>query len=411
MTEKNFKGIIAYGLAPHEGGTTTVYRNFARGLRALGWKVASVAVGKDAAHACDPRFGDEFSQMLAPEETSLGAQVEAFLTWVEQEAVDIVIPNCEANIIAAVPHLPSRVRYLSICHTTVRSAYLTSALYLNRLSQVVAISPQQVVELQRRWKVPQVKVRLIPHGIDTEPFDQRQVIKNQTGPLRLIFLGRLADMDKGVLWLPGILKGAEAQGAEFICDIVGSGPDREKLQAAMSRNGLSGKVRFHGQKPPGDIPGLLSQADGFLMTSRFEGLPMSLLEAMAAGCVPVVSRLHGITDVIVEEGASGFLCPMGKTGAFAEKIAFLHQNRDRLAEMSAAARRRVTARFSLERMAADYDRLFTETLACPPLPYTPRPLKQLQYPKELLPTWRTWVPQPLKNLARTWVYRACRRMI
>jgi glycosyltransferase involved in cell wall biosynthesis len=411
VARNSYKGVIAYGLAPHEGGTTTVYRNFARGLRALGWKVASVAVGKDAAHGCDPRFGDEFSEMLAPEETSLSGQVEAFLTWVEQEAVDIVIPNCEANIIAAVPHLPSRVRYLTICHTVVRSAYLSSTLHPDRLSQVVAINQRQMKELPQRWGVTQERLRLIPHGIDTEPFDQRQVIKNKTGPLRLIFLGRLDDMDKGVLWLPDILKGAESRRTEFICDIVGSGPDREKLQAAMSRNGLSEKVRFHGQKPPGDIPKLLSQADIFLMPSRFEGVPMSLLEAMSAWCVPVASKLHGITDMIVEEGVSGFLCPMGKTGAFTEKIAFLHQNRYRLAEMSAAARRRVTDRFSLERMAADYDRLFTETLACAPLPYTPRPLKQLQYPKELLPTWRTWVPQPLKNLARTWVYRACRRMI
>ncbi len=411
MPRNTYKGVIAYGLPPHEGGTTTVYRNFARGLRALGWKVASVAVGKNAAHGCDPRFGDEFSEMLAPEETSLSGQVEAFLTWVEQEAVDIVIPNCEGNIIAAVPHLPSRVCYITICHTVVRSAYLTSTLHLDRLSHVVAINPRQVEELQRRWGVPQAKIRLVPHGIDTEIFCQVPVRKSHPGPTHLIFLGRIDDMDKGVMWLPDILKGTEAQGADFICDIVGAGPDREKLQAAMSRNGLSEKVRFHGQKPPGDIPKLLSQADIFLMPSRFEGFGLSLVEAMAVGCVPVASKLHGITDMIVEEGVSGFLCPMGKVGAFAEKIALLHRDRQKLRQISEAAREQVQEKFSLERMAADYDRLFTETLACAPLPYTPRPLEQLQYPKELLPTWRTWVPQPLKNLARTWVYRACRRMI
>ena len=71
MDNQKIKGVIAYGLTPYAGGTTTVYHLLARGLRALGWKVFSVAMGKRAALGYVTDFGDEFSVILAPEETSL----------------------------------------------------------------------------------------------------------------------------------------------------------------------------------------------------------------------------------------------------------------------------------------------------------------------------------------------------
>ena len=119
---------------------------------------------------------------------------------------------------------------------------------------------------------------------------------------------------------------------------------------------------------------------------------------MAAGCVPVATHLKGITDLIVEDGVSGFLCPLGSVTSFAEKVTCLAQDRARLAAMAAAGRTRVGERFSLGRMAEDYDRLFIRALAEPPVPYAPRPLDQVEYPKALEPTWRAKVPQPLKTL-------------
>ncbi len=405
MDDKKPKGVIAYSQVPRGGGTTTVYRLLARGLRLLGWKVFSVAVGRQAALGSNPDFGDEFSVILAPEETSLTGEVKAFLDWVAREGVDVVIPNCEGNIIAAIPHLPPEVRCISICQSVSGATYKLNTINLNRLSHIVAINNLQMKDLEQRWSVPSAKLRLIPHGIDHQRFLTEKKLAADSQELRLVYLGRINEIDKGVMWLPPILREVSKRGVACIMDIVGDGPDLAELQQRFEGWGLSGQVRFHGQRLPSEIPQILALADVFLMPSRFEGFGLTLVEAMAAGCVPIATHLRGITDMIVEDGVSGFLCPMGQVKAFADKIALLHRDRERLKQMAVAAQQRVAARFSLERMAADYDHLFTEALAQPPIDYKIRPLAEIEFPRELLPTWRAWVPQPMKNLARTCMYR------
>jgi hypothetical protein len=73
--------------------------------------------------------------------------------------------------------------------------------------------------------------------------------------------------------------------------------------------------------------------------------------------------------------------------------------------MSEEASQRVEEAFSLERLAAAYDALFTEILARPPVSYAVRPLQEVAFPRELRPTWRTMIPLPMKNFARQWLYR------
>lgn len=399
------KGVIAYGLAPYGGGTTTFYRQFAQGLRDRGWQVYSVAVGAEAFSYFDRRFGDDHSVMLAPAETDLTCQAKVFLEWVEQQGVNLVIPNTQVPILAAIPYLPSQVHYLAICHNVTRGAYVTVSLHRERLSAVVVINPRQAEDLQRRWGIPPPLMRLIPHGIDLGQYSPRPRPLHPTGPLRLMFLGRLDDMAKGIMLLPAILRKTAELGVDFSCDILGSGPDEEKLTRALKTSGLQNGVQFHGQALPPEVPGWLGSADIFLMPSRFEGFGLSLVEAMAAGCVPVATRLHGITDMIVADGVSGFLCPLGDTRAFAEKIAWLSRHRDRLGEMAAQAQKRVREEFSLKRLAADYDTLFTEILSRPRLAYPVRPWGEVTFPRELRPTWRTMIPLPIKNFARRWLYR------
>jgi glycosyltransferase involved in cell wall biosynthesis len=188
------------------------------------------------------------------------------------------------------------------------------------------------------------------------------------GPLRLTFLGRLDDLDKGVMLLPAILQKTEKLGVDFSCDIMGSGPDEERLKRSLEASGSQSRRGFCRAGAAPGVPARLASADIFLMPSRFEGFGLSLVEAMAAGSVPVATRLQGITDMIVADGVSGFLCPMGDTRAFAEKIAWLSRHRDRLGQMSAQARKRVREAFSHEQMSAAYDALFTEILPGPRFP-------------------------------------------
>ena len=154
---------------------------------------------------------------------------------------------------------------------------------------------------------------------------------------------------------------------------------------------------------PNDVPAAMASIDIFLLPSRFEGLPIALLEAMASGCVPVASHIRGVTDFIIEDGVSGLLCPLGSSECFAEAVLRLDRDRDLLARMSVAARRRIEEHFTVGQMVERYDRALLEVLNERPPEFMPYPLTDIFVPPALRTTWRTYVPQSLKNFARKWM--------
>ena len=100
----------------------------------------------------------------------------------------------------------------------------------------------------------------------------------------------------GVLWLPDIYRACLQRGADCKLTIVGDGPDAQQLRLRLSELGLLERSRFLQGLTHHQVYDLLLEAHVLLMPSFYEGLPIALLESMACGCVPVVSRLPGITD-------------------------------------------------------------------------------------------------------------------
>ena len=134
-----------------------------------------------------------------------------------------------------------------------------------------------------------------------------------------------------------------------------------------------GCVTFLGPLPPTAVADFLSNVDMFLFPSQFEGCPNALLEGMMAGCVPVTFQIKGITDFIVQNGITGFVCPMADCEAFASRIAELSENRGRLRQMAAAAAYDARERFSQARAATEYARLIKDVMQIPPPVWTPLP--------------------------------------
>ena len=142
--------------------------------------------------------------------------------------------------------------------------------------------------------------------------------------------------------------------------IAGDGELRPEVERAIAERGLADRVRLLGWRQ--DVPAVLAAMDVFALTSRFEGLPRAVLQAMAAG-VPVVATAVGGTPEVVRDGVTGRLVPPGEPAAAARAIAELAADSDGRARCVAAARSRLGEEFDIRGMVAGLDRLYGELLA------------------------------------------------
>ncbi|MBR5506644.1 MAG: glycosyltransferase family 4 protein [Clostridia bacterium] len=146
------------------------------------------------------------------------------------------------------------------------------------------------------------------------------------GDIALISMG---DLVKRKNYDTSIRAIAEAKNEKLHYFICGTGPEETNLKALAQRLGVSGQIHFLGFRS--DVKELLEMSDIFLFTTRQEGLPRSMMEAMSASLPCVASDIRGNIDLI-EDGKGGYLCPSTDYKAFAEKINILSENEEQRIE-------------------------------------------------------------------------------
>jgi glycosyltransferase involved in cell wall biosynthesis len=396
------QGRVAYCTTARIGGTFRFYKNLRRALRPHGWRLYGVSVGKHAAGLCDPLFADDGCVQVAPEADDTEQAARSFVDWCVAQQIDIVIPMGYLVPLSAVPHLPPPIRVVMRCNNITRHTYDIVTVARERVSRIVVTSRRQWDDLKDKRGVTESLMTLIPHGIELKPFEQAFASRTTDhAVLRLGYVGRLHNAAKGIFLLPTIAHLLDRDGVPYRLNIVGDGPDREALQHRLQRRALRGNVHMLGQQPHESIPSFNAQTDVFLMPSYYEGFGFCLVEAMAAGAVPIVSGIRGVTDWIVEDAVSGFVCPAGKPKAFARRALELHRNRDRLAAMSQAARDTAQQRFDLRQMGRGYAKVFGQVVAEPPPTDTARPWADFAPSKAFAPSWQRFAPTWAKNLVRS----------
>jgi glycosyltransferase involved in cell wall biosynthesis len=147
--------------------------------------------------------------------------------------------------------------------------------------------------------------------------------------------------------------------------IVGEGPERPNLERLIDELGLGGRVRLPGSTE--DPASLLRSIDALVLPSRFEALPLAVLEAMHAGLPVVASDVGSVAEAVVD-GETGLLVPAGDEAALAVAVRrVLDPAVGR--RMGAEGRRVAVARFTRERMVRDYELLYSGlcgwSMACP----------------------------------------------
>ncbi len=141
----------------------------------------------------------------------------------------------------------------------------------------------------------------------------------------------------------------------FIFFVVGDGPDRDKLEQLVNSLNLQNKIIFLGYRT--DIEKILASADLFILSSRWEGLPLVILEAFACKIPVIASKVHGITSV-VKDGENGLLFEFKNEKDLAEKILLILKNEDLKKKIIENAYLTVKEKFNLEKMIKAYENLY-----------------------------------------------------
>ena len=233
----------------------------------------------------------------------------------------------------------------------------------NRLSNVTTtVSNVAQAEATRRGAAPSGSILVVPNGLDAARYSPDALVRGQTRTaldlgdrFTWLAVGRLAEA-KGYVDMVSAFAQASAEqpGARLL--IAGVGMLEEEIRAAITRHGLVDSVRLLGLRS--DVPALMQAADGFVMTSLWEGLPMVLLEAGASGLPLVVTDVSGSRDAVLP-GVSGYLTPPADPEASAQAMlrVMAMDGSDRRA-MGEAGRRHVTATFDIRAIGDTWEDLY-----------------------------------------------------
>jgi glycosyltransferase involved in cell wall biosynthesis len=147
--------------------------------------------------------------------------------------------------------------------------------------------------------------------------------------------------------------------------LAGDGPGLTEVTSALTRNGLSQRVELLGARA--DVPDLLARSDVFVLSSRSEGFPVSVLEAMAAGLPVVATNVGGVAEAVAD-GETGFLVPAADADALARALERLLADGELRRRLGAAGRARALSLFDVSRYRAAYRELYWRSLSASAAP-------------------------------------------
>ena len=218
----------------------------------------------------------------------------------------------------------------------------------------VALNEEVRSSICREYALPPSAVPVVGNGIDLDAFRGPQRRGLRGAGARLLCVARLAPAKNHALLLRTVARLRES-GRDVSLTLVGDGPLRGRLEELARELGISERVRFAGRRT--DTPAFYRDCDLFVLLSDYEGMPMSIIEAMASGLPVVATRAGGVGE-LVDDGVSGALVEADAAAA-AEAIAAICDDPALYARLSAGAVRtssRYSATAMMEKYVGLYDR-------------------------------------------------------
>ena len=358
------------------GGAERQVILLAKGLRRRGWRVSVVALTGDGGGAAAEltAAGVAFLSLKMRKGLADPRGWIVFNCWLKQEAPDVVHAHlAHAAWLSRWSRLGAPVRVvmdtLHSCSTgTVgrRLGYRWSGWLPDK---VTAVSHAVAKAHLSAGTVSRSKLAVLPNGVDTREWRPDEADRTA--------LRRELGVDREFLWLaagrlepvkdyPTLLEAFAKVGTSARLAIAGSGPLESQLRELAVRLEVEKRTRFLGFAP--DVLRWMRAADGFVLSSRLEGLPMVLLEAAACGLPAVATGIAGTREVIVD-GETGWLAEAGSSAALEGAMTrTMRASPEERKAMGERARWRAIERFSLESALDQWEALYGDLMERNPRP-------------------------------------------
>jgi glycosyltransferase involved in cell wall biosynthesis len=280
----------------------------------------------------------------------------------------MVHANLLARVLRLFQPIPAMVSTIHNIYEGGRLRMLAYRLTNHVVDAITIVSQAAADRFVRDRIVPRHLLRVIPNGLDTDNFrivspEARAAFRRSMGlehEFVWIAVGRFEvskDYPNMLHAFAKVHRGAPTT----VLLLVGRGTYRDEIETLARNLGIADAVRLLGVRD--DVPELMSAADGYLMSSAWEGMPVVLLEAATAG-LPIVATSVGGNHEVVHDGASGFLVPSRDAAALARAMQrMMELSADDRRTMGERGREHVRAHYGLGRLVDRWEAVYHEVLA------------------------------------------------
>ena len=336
------------------GGTSTFAVNVCDGLRQTGnWRGVAAVMRK---------LGEIGEQMQSRQLPFIAPAPDAVL---HEERIEHLYRECmplaPRAVVAALSsgsfeflrYVPPGCLRVGMIQSDDKQVYDLVEQFFPWLDAVAGVSTEICRKIEARMTTRKIPAIHQPYGV---PMPAATPVRSYDGPLRVLYLGRVSEEQKRVSLMRRVMKSTLTKHPSLTWTIAGDGPD---LPAFNEEFAGDARVKVLGSVPYEQVPKLLEAHDVYFLCSDYEGLPLSLLEAMGEGLVPVVSDLpSGISEVVNDR--NGIRVAINDEKGYADAVLQLAGDRERVSTMSAAASSEVRLSHSTVAMASRWEAMLNQ---------------------------------------------------
>jgi glycosyltransferase involved in cell wall biosynthesis len=356
---------VVHLLAPTQGaGLEQVVAMLSVGQRSEGVHVVLVLTPAEAEdHPYSRRLselGVAFTKVVVPGRSYLREyrEINALLKRLAPQVLHT--HGYRADLIGIVVARRNRIPLVSTVHgftgatVRIRVNERVQCLILRRADAVIAVSIPLVERLAGAG-ISRDKIHYVPNGflptlVSLDRSQAREKLGITAGRLVAGWVGRLST-EKGA---DVMLDALSLTSASWQLELIGDGPERQALEHQTDQLGIADRVRWHGSIP--SAAAVLSAFDAFVLSSRTEGTPIALLEAMHAGVPIIATRVGGVPDVVTS--AHALLIPSEQPETIASALAEIEHHRSAAQARSQLAHERLHTTFGAERWLASIESVY-----------------------------------------------------